>query len=130
MGLRGVVRETANQATSWRAKGPKADGAIARPSAKRHCPSDTSASTVHVMPLCFHERVIDFAKELAAMPPEALGLAKVAIDAAASVDHRTAREIDRLAQTTRFMSGDYRDRVNAFDAASAARQPKPPEGRE
>ena len=68
MGLRGVVRETANQATSWRAKGPKADGAIARPSAKRHCPSDTSASTVHVMPLCFHERVIDFAKELAAMP--------------------------------------------------------------
>lgn len=82
------------------------------------------------MPLCFHERVIDFAKESAAMPREALGWAKVAIDAAASVDHRTAREIDRLAQTTRFMSDDYRDRVNAFDAASAARQPKPPEGRE
>jgi enoyl-CoA hydratase len=74
----------------------------------------------------FHEKVIEFAKALAAMPREALGLAKVAIDAAASVDRRTAREIDRLAQTTLFMSDDYRDRVNAFNAASAARQAKPP----
>jgi enoyl-CoA hydratase len=79
----------------------------------------------------FHDKVLDFAKELAAMPREALGLAKVAIDAAASVDRRTAREIDRLAQTTLFMSDEYRDRVNAFNAASAARQAKPPpEGRE
>src|SRR3984957_6519607 len=76
----------------------------------------------------FHEKVIDFAKALGALPREAVGLAKVAIDAAASVDRRTAREIDRLAQTTLFMSDDYRDRVNAFNAASAARQPKPPEG--
>jgi hypothetical protein len=39
-----------------------------------------------------------------------------------------AREIDRLAQTTLFMSDDYRDRVNAFNAASAARQSQPSEG--
>ena len=75
----------------------------------------------------FQERVMDFAKALAALPREAVGLAKVAIDAAESVDRRTAREIDRLAQTTLFMSDDYRDRVNAFNAASAARQPKSPE---
>jgi enoyl-CoA hydratase len=73
----------------------------------------------------FRDKVIEFAMKLAAMPREALGLAKVAIDAAASVDRRTAREIDRLAQTTLFMSDDYRDRVNAFNAASAARQAKP-----
>jgi hypothetical protein len=50
-----------------------------------------------------------------------LGLAKVTIDAAETVDRRTAREIDRMAQTLLFMSDDFKDRVNAFNAASAAR---------
>ena len=40
------------------------------------------------------------------------------IDHAATVDRRTAREIDRLAQTTLFMSDDFKDRVNAFNEAS------------
>jgi hypothetical protein len=41
-------------------------------------------------------------------------LAKVAIDTAATVDRRTAREFDRMAQTLLFTSDDFRDRVNAF----------------
>jgi enoyl-CoA hydratase/carnithine racemase len=69
----------------------------------------------------FQPRVQEFAAKLCAMPREAMGLAKVAIDAANSVDRRTAREIDRMAQTMLFMSDDFKDRVNAFTSASAAR---------
>jgi enoyl-CoA hydratase len=62
----------------------------------------------------FAERVQEFARRLAGMPREAMGLAKVAIDAAESIDRRTAREFDRLAQTLLFQSDEYRDKVNAF----------------
>ena len=62
----------------------------------------------------FDEAVTAFAKRLAAMPREALGLAKVAIDTAAEVDRRTARELDRLAQTLLFQSAEYRAKVDQF----------------
>jgi enoyl-CoA hydratase len=62
----------------------------------------------------FTERVGEFARRLAGMPREALGLAKVAIDAAESIDRRTAREFDRLAQSLLFTSSDFRERVEAF----------------
>jgi enoyl-CoA hydratase len=69
----------------------------------------------------FHDQVRQFAAQLGGMPREAVGLAKVAIGAADAVDRRTARDIDRLAQTMLFMSDDYKDKVNAFTSASAAR---------
>jgi enoyl-CoA hydratase len=69
----------------------------------------------------FHDRVHQFSTSLCEMPREAMGLAKVAIDAADIVDRRTARDIDRLAQTMLFMSEDFKAKVNAFNAASAAR---------
>jgi enoyl-CoA hydratase len=69
----------------------------------------------------FGEQVQAFATKLCGIPREALGLAKVAIDAANIVDRRTAREIDRMAQTMLFMGDDFKDKVNAFNAASAAR---------
>jgi len=62
----------------------------------------------------FAERVQAFAVHLAALPREAVGLAKVAIDVAASVDRRTAREFDRVAQTLLFSSDEFRDKVDAF----------------
>ena len=62
----------------------------------------------------FDERVQEFAQRLAGMPREALGLAKLAIDTAESVDRRTAREFDRLAQSLLFTSDEYRDKVNSF----------------
>jgi len=62
----------------------------------------------------FPDRVASFAQRLAAMPREAVGLAKAAIDTAASVDRRSAREFDRLAQSLLFTSDDFRDRVDAF----------------
>ena len=62
----------------------------------------------------FSQRVQDFALRLAGMPREALGLAKIAIDAAETIDRRTAREFDRMAQSLLFTSDEYRDKVNAF----------------
>ena len=69
----------------------------------------------------FPDTLQALAQRLAAMPREALGLAKVAIGAADTVDRRTAREFDRMAQSLLFQSDDYRDRVNAFLQRSAAR---------
>lgn len=64
----------------------------------------------------FAERVQAFARHLASLPREAVGLAKIAIDAAASIDRRTARDFDRLAQTTLFQSADHAERLAAFGA--------------
>jgi enoyl-CoA hydratase/carnithine racemase len=69
----------------------------------------------------FSEQVMTFARKLAAAPREAMGLAKIIVDAANSVDRRTAREIDRIAQTTLIMSEDHKSRVSAFLAGRAAR---------
>ena len=62
----------------------------------------------------FAERVQAFARHLAGLPREAVGLAKVAIDAAASIDRRTAREFDRLAQSALYSSSGFTERVDAF----------------
>ena len=70
----------------------------------------------------FGERVQAFARKLASMPREALGVAKIAIDTADTFDRATARVFDRFAQTLLFTSDEFKDRVNAFNAASAARQ--------
>jgi hypothetical protein len=48
-----------------------------------------------------------------------VGLAKLAVDTAANVDRRAARDVDRLAQTALFASADYRAKVEAFSARSA-----------
>ena len=62
----------------------------------------------------FDDAVRAFAIKLAGMPREALGIAKVTIDTAAEVDRRTARELDRLAQTLLFQSAEYRAKVDQF----------------
>jgi hypothetical protein len=41
-------------------------------------------------------------------------MAKIAIDAAASIDRRTAREFDRLAQSALYSSSGFTERVDAF----------------
>lgn len=62
----------------------------------------------------FDAAVAAFAAKLAGFSREALGVAKATIDIAAEVDRRTAREVDRLAQTLLFTSPEYMDKVNAF----------------
>ncbi|MDE3204993.1 MAG: enoyl-CoA hydratase/isomerase family protein [Acidobacteriota bacterium] len=62
----------------------------------------------------FAEAVSGFARRLAGYPREAMGMAKLAIDVAADVDRRTARDFDRVTQTVLFQSADYRSKVEAF----------------
>jgi len=62
----------------------------------------------------FRERVTAFARKLAALPSEAAGVTKTAVDIAASVDRGTAREFDRYANTILLTSDEHRSMLEAF----------------
>ena len=51
---------------------------------------------------------------MARLPQEAVGLAKLAIDAAASIDRGSARDFDRLANSVLTESDDYKQRLQAM----------------
>ncbi len=69
----------------------------------------------------FQQKVQGSATHLAGLPREPLGLAKMAIDIAADVDCRTARDFDRLSQTLLFHSKEWQDSLAAFNNRSATR---------
>lgn len=61
------------------------------------------------------DEVARFCRRLIALPPEAVGLAKLAVDLAADVADRGAqRHIDRVANTTLVNSDEYRRRTARF----------------
>jgi enoyl-CoA hydratase len=62
----------------------------------------------------FRERVTAFARKLAALPSEAAGAAKIAVDVAASVDRGTARDFDRYANSVLLSSDEHRSMLAAF----------------
>jgi enoyl-CoA hydratase/carnithine racemase len=62
----------------------------------------------------FLAEVQAFASRLASFSREALGLAKVAIDAAADTDRTTARNVDRIANTLLVLSAEHRAKVEQF----------------
>ena len=59
-----------------------------------------------------------FADSLTRMPLEALGLAKLAIDAAMSADRTTARDVDRIANTLLILSDQNLRVVEGYKARS------------
>ncbi|MET0146678.1 MAG: enoyl-CoA hydratase/isomerase family protein [Ilumatobacteraceae bacterium] len=66
----------------------------------------------------FHEAVHAWVRKLIVNSPEALGLAKLVIDAAVDSDRRTARHIDRIANTQLISSQEHFDKVAAFNTRS------------
>jgi enoyl-CoA hydratase len=62
----------------------------------------------------FGERVERFARDLISQPAEALGLAKLVIDAAANADRTSARHVDRIANTVLVNSAEHRAKLDAF----------------
>ena len=62
----------------------------------------------------FAQRVREFASSLTKLSAEALGLAKLAIDAAASADRTTARDVDRIANTLLLLSDQNRGVVKSY----------------
>ena len=68
----------------------------------------------------FRERVTAFARKLAALPTEAAGVAKTAVDIAASVDRGIARDFDRYANTVLLASAEHKAKLEAFQNRKAA----------
>jgi enoyl-CoA hydratase len=66
----------------------------------------------------FQERVRAFALGLAALPPEALGAAKLAVDLVDQVDRATARDIERLANTHLVFGEEFAEASARFAARS------------
>jgi enoyl-CoA hydratase/carnithine racemase len=62
------------------------------------------------------------AAHLAGLSREAVGLAKLAIDAAASSDRTTARDVDRIANTLLLNSEEHQQAIAAFAARRAKKQ--------
>lgn len=58
----------------------------------------------------FLDRVMERVREIVALPAEALGAAKLAVDLAASVDRGTARDIERLTNTHLVLANGLRQR--------------------
>lgn len=59
-------------------------------------------------------RTMELAALLASMSSEAVGLAKLTIDAAATVDRATARDVDRIANTILIGSPQHRELIDRF----------------
>jgi enoyl-CoA hydratase len=70
----------------------------------------------------FQTHVRAFAESLVALPQEALGLAKIAVDAAEHGDRRTARDVDRIAQTLLMTSAEFRAKIDAFSARGSGKK--------
>ncbi|HVV76670.1 MAG TPA: enoyl-CoA hydratase/isomerase family protein [Mycobacteriales bacterium] len=69
----------------------------------------------------FGARVDAFVDSLTKLPGEALGVAKLAIDMSANTDPGTARNIERIANTTLLQSDEHHARVAEFQQQSARR---------
>jgi enoyl-CoA hydratase len=66
----------------------------------------------------FHAAVHEWTKKLIVSSAEALGLAKLAIDAAVDSDRRTARHFDRLANTDLMHSREHIEMIAKFNERS------------
>ena len=64
------------------------------------------------------QRVRAFAEELIALPGEAMGLAKLAVDLSTDSDRLTQRNIERIAVTTLFGRDEFNRRVAHFENPS------------
>lgn len=69
----------------------------------------------------FHDAVAAFARALAGLPREAVGVSKLAIEASASTDRATARDFERLANTTLNFAPAFQERLTAFRARNSSR---------
>jgi enoyl-CoA hydratase len=58
----------------------------------------------------FHERVHELVREIVQLPAEALGMSKLAIDLCEDVDRSTARNIERMANTSLAFSDEFKTR--------------------
>jgi enoyl-CoA hydratase/carnithine racemase len=69
----------------------------------------------HVFPeASFHADVQAWVRKLTSLSAEAIGLAKITIDAAVDADRRTARHVDRMANTMLLQTTEHLEKIEAF----------------
>ena len=69
----------------------------------------------HIFPdETFHADVQAWVRKLVGLSAEALGLAKITIDAAFDSDRRTARHVDRMANTMLLQTQEHLDKIELF----------------
>lgn len=67
----------------------------------------------------FEEAVLDYARRIASKAPLAVGMVKLVLNRCADVDMATARDIERLGQSTLRQTADHLEGVRAFLAKRA-----------
>jgi enoyl-CoA hydratase/carnithine racemase len=70
----------------------------------------------------FHDQVHAFARHLAALPRQAVGVAKLAIDLCSSTDLASARQAEQLANAVLALGDEHKDRVAGFNERSRKRR--------
>jgi enoyl-CoA hydratase/carnithine racemase len=70
----------------------------------------------------FDDEVDKFVQRLTQLPREAVGLAKLAIDATASMDRGTARDFERLANSVLSLSDEHRALVRQYEERGRSRR--------
>ncbi|CAN5119393.1 enoyl-CoA hydratase-related protein [soil metagenome] len=73
----------------------------------------------------FHGRVQDFARHLARLPRQAVGIAKMAIDLSTSTDQASARQLEQLANAVLALGDEHKKRVAAFNERGRQRPQHP-----
>ena len=68
-----------------------------------------------------HDRVDAFAKQLAGLPREAVGVAKLTVDLCANTDPVSARHVEQLANAVLAFGDEHKRRVAAFNERSNRR---------
>ena len=71
----------------------------------------------------FDDEVDKFVQHLVRLPHEAVGIAKLAVDATASMDRGTARDFERLANSTLALSDEHSALVRQFEERGRSRRP-------
>ena len=66
----------------------------------------------------FHDRVHDFAKRLAGLPREAVGIAKLAVSLCENTDPASAREVEQIANAVLAFGDEHKQRVADFNERS------------
>lgn len=67
----------------------------------------------------FDAGVMAFCNKLAALPPEAVALAKLAIELATDLDRQQARNVERIANSMLFVGAEHQDKIAAMRARLA-----------
>jgi enoyl-CoA hydratase/carnithine racemase len=70
----------------------------------------------------FHDRVHAFAKHVAGLPRQAVGIAKLAVDLCENTDPASARQVEQIANAVLAFGDEHKQRVSEFSERNRNRQ--------